>query len=73
MNKRQQLVLIGDPAQLSPTLLVCTPEDDDSNLPQVKQLKETLFHHLQKVLPSYFLNQQYRMHPRIAEFPSTIL
>ena len=71
MNSCQQLTLIGDPAQLSPTLLAFTPEDDGSILPQVKQLTQTLFHRLQKVLPSYFLNEQYRMHPTIAEFPST--
>ena len=71
MNNCRQLTLIGDPAQLSPTLLPSTPEDDDSNLPQVKQLTQTLFHRLQKVLPPYFLNEQYRMHPTIAEFPST--
>ena len=71
MNNCQQLTLIGDPAQLSPTLLAVTPEDDGSNLPQVKQLTQTLFHRLQKVLPPYFLNEQYRMHPSIAEFPST--
>ena len=71
MNNCRQLILIGDPAQLSPTLLAVTPEDDATNLPQVKQLTQTLFHRLQKVLPSYFLNEQYRMHPSIAAFPST--
>lgn len=71
MNNCQQLTLIGDPAQLSPTLLAFIPEDDGSKLPQVKQLTQTVFHRLQKVLPSYFLNEQYRMHPMIAEFPST--
>ena len=71
MKNCRQLTLIGDPAQLSPTLLAFTPEDDGSILPQVKQLTQTLFHRLQKVLPPYFLNEQYRMHPTIAEFPST--
>lgn len=71
MKNCQQLILIGDPAQLSPTLLAFMPEDDGTKLPQVKQLTQTLFHRLQKVLPSYFLNEQYRMHPVIAAFPST--
>ena len=71
MNNCQQLILIGDPAQLSPTLIAITTEDDASNLPQVQQLTQTLFHRLQKVLPSHFLNEQYRMHPTIAAFPST--
>ena len=70
MNGCRQATLIGDPAQLSPTLSALTSDNGDS-LPQVKQLKQTLFHRLQKVLPPYFLNEQYRMHPMIAEFPST--
>jgi len=71
MNGCKQLVLIGDPEQLSPTLLVATPEND-YNSPQLHQLSETLFHRLQKSLPSHFLNEQYRMHPRIAAFPSKV-
>ena len=71
MNGCRQATLIGDPAQLSPTLSTLTPDNDVDGLPQVKQLKQTLFHRLQKALPPYFLNEQYRMHPTIAEFPST--
>ncbi len=55
-----QLTLIGDPHQLAPTL-------PDSNL---LSLKVTLFHRLQKVLPPCFLDLQYRMHPKLMEFPS---
>ena len=59
-----QLTLIGDPRQLAPTL----PESDD--LLCATALKVTLFHRLQKILPSYFLESQYRMHPKLLEFPS---
>ncbi|XP_065888943.1 uncharacterized protein [Dysidea avara] len=72
INGCKQLILIGDPEQLSPTLLVATPGNDHPNSPQVHQLSETLFHRLQKSLPSFFLNEQYRMHPRIAAFPSEV-
>jgi len=72
MNGCKQLVLIGDPEQLSPTVLVATPESDDRNVPKLHQLSETLFHRLQKLIPSFFLNEQYRMHPQIAIFPSEV-
>ena len=65
----QQLTLIGDPQQLAPTLPV--PQISvDSELP-VGKLSVTLFHRLQRVLPSILLTEQYRMHPEIAAFPST--
>ena len=59
----KQLVLIGDPQQLSPTI-------HSTDFAPITQLSVTLFHRLQAVLPSFFLNIQYRMHPYLAEFPS---
>ena len=64
----QQLTLIGDPEQLAPSLPV-PPKSLDSDL-LVGKLSVTLFHRLQKVLPSIFLIEQHRMHPELAAFPS---
>ena len=69
----QQLVLIGDPQQLAPTISsthCTTPKDASSSRPQISNLSVTLFHRLQGVLPSFFLEEQHRMHPALAEFPS---
>ena len=68
----QQLVLIGDPQQLAPTIpgTNYAPEDVPSDVPQVSNLSVTLFHRLQRILPSYFLEEQHRMHPALAAFPS---
>ena len=59
VHQCRQLVLIGDPQQLPPTLVHSTAG-----------LSESLFHRLHKVLPSFFLEEQHRMHPALAEFPS---
>ena len=64
----QQLVLIGDPEQLAPNLPV--PQKSVGSELQVSELSVTLFHRLQKVLPSIFLSEQHRMHPALAKFPS---
>ena len=67
-----QLTLIGDPQQLAPTLTSANkpPEEPSSDVPPPSQLAVTLFHRLQRVLPSFFLDKQHRMHPVLAEFPS---
>ena len=52
-------ILIGDPRQLPPTLLS-----------QCKLYQQCLFERLMKTHPAIFLNTQYRMDPRISEFPS---
>ena len=67
----QQLTLIGDPEQLTPTLPVAQkPLDSYSELMDVSELSVSLFHRLQKLLPSTFLAEQHRMHPELAVFPS---
>ena len=64
----QQLTLIGDPEQLAPTLPVA---QQTSNIEfPISELSVTLFHRLQRVLPSIFLSEQHRMHPELAVFPS---
>ena len=57
----QKMVFIGDENQLTPTVI--------SN-DQI--LKETMFTKLYMKNPKYFvlLNEQYRMHPNIFEFPN---
>mmetsp|Transcript_18121 Transcript_18121/g.25403 ORF Transcript_18121/g.25403 Transcript_18121/m.25403 type:complete len:528 (+) Transcript_18121:826-2409(+) len=59
----RQLVLVGDPCQLEPTVL--------SDLAR-KNLTVSLFDRLvQNGVPSSLLDTQYRMHPAISEFPSS--
>ena len=62
VHQCEQLVLIGDPQQLPPTLI------NSSNASHC--LSVSLFHRLHKLIPSFFLEEQHRMHPALAEFPS---
>ena len=62
VSKCKQLVLIGDPQQLPP-IVTCRTETSHG-------LSLSLFHRLYRCLPSFFLEEQYRMHPALAEFPS---
>ena len=70
----KQLVLIGDPCQLNPSINIhqtcswISVEDLD----KVREaLKNTLFHKLQKKSQyQHSLDTQYRMHPKLAEYPS---
>ena len=65
----EQLTLIGDPEQLSPTILYGgNNRKDIDTFPG--QLKISLFHRLQGKVPFHFLNEQHRMHPALCEFPS---
>ena len=64
----QQLILIGDPEQLAPSLP--SPQKSFDSELEVVELSVTLFHRLQRVLPSIFLSEQHRMHPKLAMFPS---
>ena len=61
----QQLVLIGDSQQLSPTL------PNSASADHSHELTVTLFHRMMRVLPPLFLDVQHRMHPKLACFPST--
>ena len=61
----QQLTLIGDPEQLAPAV----PGARDSEF-SVDEMAVSLFHRLQRSLPTVFLSEQHRMHPKLAEFPS---
>lgn len=65
-----QLTLIGDPEQLSPTVLYGGNKKTECCATFAEQLKTTLFHRLQGKVPFHFLNEQHRMHPALCEFPS---
>ena len=70
----QQLVLIGDPNQLAP-ILPSKPELQNyysKESPSFETLRVTLFHRLHKTMDSLFLDEQHRMHPYIASFPSRV-
>ena len=68
----EQLTLIGDPEQLSPTILYGGNNDRGIYcVPHVSELKTTLFHRLQGKVPFHFLNEQHRMLPALCEFPSS--
>ena len=71
----EKLILIGDPKQLAPTL----PSKLDSRehtcpleVPRFEALCKTLFHRLHSKIKTYFLDEQHRMHPYIADFPSRV-
>lgn len=71
----QKLILIGDPKQLAPIL----PSNSDcgdhicpKGVPCFESLCETLFHRLHGKIRTYFLDEQHRMHPFIADFPSRV-
>eukprot|EP01080_Neovahlkampfia_damariscottae_P001754 gene1754-523_t len=63
MKGSKQIVLAGDPNQLEPTILVQESIK--------KGFSKSLFSRLMELgLPTFLLNVQYRMHPKICEFPS---
>lgn len=72
VHQSQQIVLIGDPEQLAPTVPfpVVPQQSLLAHEPSADSMAITLFHRLHKVLPSFFLKEQHRMHPGLAEFPS---
>ncbi|KAK7490454.1 hypothetical protein BaRGS_00018240, partial [Batillaria attramentaria] len=64
-TKARQVVLIGDHKQLRP-IITCQAAADLG-------LDQSLFERLYKTrssIPKTFLSEQYRMHPKICEFPS---
>jgi regulator of nonsense transcripts 1 len=71
------MVLIGDPAQLSPIICLSKNKEKEndnnqSQFPTVDSLSKTIFHRLQDSFQVRFLDTQYRMHPSICLFPSTM-
>ena len=71
----QKLILIGDPKQLSPILPRSSDRGDHvcpKEVPCFETLCETLFHRLHRKIRTYFLDEQHRMHPFIADFPSRV-
>ncbi|MCK9152432.1 IGHMBP2 family helicase [Methanobacterium alcaliphilum] len=62
LSKAKRFVLAGDHKQLPPTIIH----------PQAHDLKKTMFEELIKKYPSHshMLNFQYRMNPKIMEFPN---
>ena len=65
----QQLTLIGDPEQLGPMNQAVVKSMSDG-LETDCSLSESLFHRLNKTMPSFFLSEQHRMHQKLAAFPS---
>lgn len=54
-----QILLVGDPLQLPPTVL--------SRLAETAKLSQSMFERLQRAgCPATLLSQQYRMHPDIS-------
>ena len=71
----QKLILIGDPKQLAPILpssSECGDHICPREVPCFEALCETLFHRLHGKIRTYFLDEQHRMHPYIADFPSRV-
>lgn len=67
----QQLTLIGDPEQLAPFISTRECERNAKYTMGVEGLEVTLFHRLQRVLPSVMLEEQHRMSPEVVKFPSS--
>lgn len=70
MHGAQQIVMIGDPKQLGPTITCDRPDPLLPDLPHVSALSKTLFHRLNTTMSSILLETQHRMHPELANFPS---
>jgi len=74
-HRAKQLVMIGDPLQLGPLVKL---EKDWNWLTKEafevvsNSLKNSFFHRLKESnnIGAHFLDTQYRMHPKIAQFPS---
>ena len=68
----QKLILIGDPEQLAPTIAEEHLPAEEGVPPLKESLCITLFHRLHTKVEPIFLDEQHRMHPAIAEFPSKV-
>lgn len=67
--KASKLVLVGDPEQLPPTVISEKAKANAFGLSMFQRLYK-FFRHNAIGRPVLMLEQQYRMHPQIAEFPS---
>ena len=66
----QKLVLIGDPHQPSPCPLIGRRRPAQEITDTRKEPHRSLFHRLQGCISSFVLDEQFRMHPLLASFPS---
>ena len=66
----KHLVMIGDHKQLGPLVPDNPSLPDLDGCPSIRELSQSLFHQCLSSVPKCVLETQYRMHPKLMEFPS---